>query len=46
VKKLVDVVHDVLGRGTSTEAEHHAGLDILDSLLGGDLLELVLGQND
>ncbi|KAE8022490.1 hypothetical protein FH972_008285 [Carpinus fangiana] len=46
VQKLADAVHGVLGRGTSTKAEHQAGLDILDGLLGGDFLELVFGQND
>ena len=43
VQKLADAVHGVIGRGTATKAEHHAKLDILDDLLGGDLLKLVLG---
>ena len=45
-QKLADEVHGMLGCGTGAETEHHAGLDVLDGLIGGDLLELVLGQND
>ena len=43
MQKFPDAVHHMLGRGTDTKVEHHAGLDILNDLLGGDLLELVLG---
>lgn len=42
-QNLADAVHSVLGRGTSAEAKHYVGLDVLDGLVGGDLVKLVLG---
>ena len=45
-EELVNVVDGVLGSGVGAEAEHHAGLDILDGLVGGDFLEVVLGEDD
>ena len=45
-QKLADAVHDMLGHRTSAETKHHVELDVLDGLVGGDLLELVRGHND
>jgi len=45
-EKFSDAVHGVLGGGASTEAENHAGFDVLDGLVGGDLLEVILGDDD
>ena len=44
-KKFADAVDSVLGGGASAEAEDHAGLDILDGLVGSDLLEVILGED-
>ena len=45
-EELVNVVDGVLGSGAGAEAEDHAGLDVLDGLVGGDFLEVVLGEDD
>jgi len=45
-EKLADSVDGVLGRGASAKAENHAGFDVLDGLVGGDLLEVILGEYD
>jgi len=45
-EKLADAVDGVLGGGASAKAENHAGFDVLDGLVGGDLLEVILGEDD
>ncbi|KHN20341.1 Calcium-dependent protein kinase 11 [Glycine soja] len=45
-EELADVVDGVLGNGVGAEAKDHAGLDILDDLVGGNFLEVVLGEDD
>jgi len=45
-EKFADAVHGVLGGGASAEAEDHAGFDILNGLVGGDLLEVILGEDE
>ncbi|KAG4910210.1 hypothetical protein JHK82_056235 [Glycine max] len=45
-EELADAVDGVLGSGAGAEAEDHAGLDVLDGLVGGDFLEVVLGEDD
>ncbi|KAG5054872.1 hypothetical protein JHK85_007382 [Glycine max] len=43
-EELADAVDDMLGSGAGVE--DHAGLDILNNLVGGNFLEVVLGEDD
>lgn len=45
-EKLADAFDSVLGGGASAKAENHAGFNVLDGLVGGDLLKVILGEDD
>lgn len=45
-EKLTDSGDGVFGGGAGAEAEDHAGLDVVDGLVGGESLEVVLGEGD
>jgi len=45
-EELADAVDGMLGGGAGAEAEDHAGLHVLDGLVGGDFLQIVLGEDD
>ncbi|WVZ06231.1 hypothetical protein V8G54_019577, partial [Vigna mungo] len=46
VEKLANAIDSVFGSGASAKTENHAKFDVLDGLVGDNLLKVILGEYD